>query len=186
MLANPSALRCYAKLHVDHHGGDLRHHPLWSCERMMRCRSRFWNAGTLLASVLILTLGWVRIVDRVRDLPSVRDDDQLTADEFANVSPGVLKAVVPRTLSSMPEDVPFQVLRLALHKSGRRVLGYSQTLTNQRSAVQRLAASPGLSRSNPARLTVGVFGVRPELHRELKDPSPFLPWEGCLACEGCG
>ncbi|QEY31853.1 hypothetical protein EVJ50_05950 [Synechococcus sp. RSCCF101] len=150
----------------------------------MGWRSRIWAAGALLASVAILAVGWARIEDRIRERPTIRDDDELTVDELANVPPGTLRVVVPRTASSTPDALPYRVLRLALEASGRPfVMGYARLPGNQEMAVQRLAASPDVSSDNPAGLTVGFFGAGPELHRRLR-PVPVPVLGGLLGLRG--
>lgn len=139
---------------------------------------------SLAASLLILVVGWNRIETKLRERPAIHEDDIVTADEVAALPEGTLAVVLPRSLSSSPDAIGYRVLALSMGKSGRPyVLGFAEAITDQEESIQRIAASRVPSASNPGGLSVGMFGVGPEIHRRLR-PVPIPVVGGLLGLRG--
>jgi hypothetical protein len=124
---------------------------------------------SITVSLLILVVGWWAIDRRVRERPSILEDSILTPDEQALLPPQTLSVVLPQSIDSSPGNLGYRVLKLSLEKSGEPfALGYADAVTDQEASIQRIAASVGPSRANPGGLSVGMFGVGPEIDRRLR------------------
>ena len=145
---------------------------------------RLHSLISVFASASILAVGWFQLNKKVQIQPSINDDIVLTPDEINSLPADTIVASLVQTSTSSADSLKYKILRLSLEKSGKPfALGYTSSVTDQQSSVQRIAASIQPSTANPTGITVGLFGVGKALHDQLR-PVPIPAVGGLFGLRG--
>ena len=127
----------------------------------MKRISRRGELASILSTILIAMTGIALIESKLKEQPSTSEDLILTPEEIRSLPPDTIPVVILRELKAYDsKSLPYLVLSLVLERSGAKyALGYSSAIIDSPTSLHYLASSIEPSPSNPAGLTIGLYGA---------------------------